>query len=294
MNFPKSAFVRRLRSCLGLIIVLLGSASVSGAQVTLLRGGTHLFAYESPQLGEDLVPTFAYDFPELASIESMERTADGRLWAIRSANGRQLYEVDLENRVFTLIGPINALCEADLAISPSGTVFCSFPGEIRRLEPPLYEEAQLIFVPGDGVGISFLGDRLFTSWLDDDEMFLGEVNLETGTISTLGTIETPEDSQTGFGQLISQMSFDNVGRLWVSIFNPGPFPFTGDAVVGMLPNIFESTEVLEVSVPTPSSNLSIVALGPSVALDVPTASTVGLSILALLLASIGAFKLRTR
>ena len=292
MNYSWSISVRRLRSCLGLFIALLGSASASLAEVTLLRPGSDsLYVYESPRLGEELVPTLVYEFPEPLRLRAMDRTADGRLWALRSDNGRQLVEVDLENRAFLPIAPVDSLCLMDLAISPSGTVWCSAPGQIRRLEPPLYEEAQRIVVPGDGVGISFRGDRLFAAWHSNDEIFLGEVHQEAGTISTLGTIQTPEDSQSGFGQLIYHMDFDDAGRLWVSIFNAGPFPSTGFTSLGMLSNIFESTEVRELS--SLSFNLqTIVVLGPSVALDVPTASTVGLSMLALLLAAIGAFKLR--
>ena len=66
---------------------------------------------------------------------------------------------------------------------------------------------------------------------------------------------------------------------------------TGDSSLGMLPDIFDSLEIDAVT--RPFSGGGIVALGPPSVVNVPTADTVGLSLLALLLASLGAFRLRS-
>ncbi|MEO1087566.1 MAG: hypothetical protein AAFY88_25285 [Acidobacteriota bacterium] len=294
MTRPRSTHDRQLGPCLGLFLALLSTASAGLAQVTVLAASDDIVAYESPELGEELIPSFVYTFPEPSAIFAIEHTADGRLWGIDSSSSPpRLVDIDLENQEAIPIATVDNLCQSDLAISPSGTVWCSFPGEIRRLEPPLYETTQIVDVPGSGVGISFLGDRLFVSW-EFNDLFLGEVNQNTGAITTLGTIEIPEDAQNPFGHLVYYMSFDSIGRLWMSIFNPGGFPNTGDSTLGMLPDIFESLEIDAVSPLSPTGAGAVVALGTRSVVNVPTASAVGLATLALLLAALGAWKLRAR
>ncbi|MEM1183040.1 MAG: hypothetical protein AAGM22_32155 [Acidobacteriota bacterium] len=221
----------------------------------------------------------------VAGLLALQFDSTGRLWAV---NGASLFRLDPTTGRASEVGPLGAVPlgpEVDLAMSPAGELWLSADAEGPRLFTVSLDtgEATLRASLDHGVaGIAFVGEQLILSVsLGEGTDQLVAFDPESGAVTPLA--ESPISpaefpiSMDGFNDILYIQGVNLVSTLPITLYSLDLE--TGDA----------SVVASEFSIAHWSRSLAI-CHGPcrgSQVTDVPTASTMGLALLAAILTSAG-------
>jgi hypothetical protein len=214
-------------------------------------------------------------------------------------SGRSLIRIDISTGAGTLIGPFNTTTPmADLTFDPSGTLYgwSGFSGTRGLYEIDVTTgQATLVgpnvgrgtFLDGNGLASDALG-RMFGAATDDgaDLAALFSVDPDTAVSTLIGNLmPLPGNPDAS----VSALAFDSAGTLFGALqnFSSSPNPFvsflvTIDPITGAVQSRGQSIDRLDAIVFLPDSQ------------GVPSASTLGLALLAALLLSAGMWRLSAR